>query len=112
MGDRGAIVVTEGEHICVLYTHSRGYMIERLAIKGLRRAIKAGRDHTDPDYLRRILFDSLAEGQERTGTIGYGIGHHIPDDLQHPELLIEVMEDRLLVDGQPVYEWLEARSER
>lgn len=108
MGERGAIVVIEGDSQCVLYTHWKGYMVEALAAEGLRRSLADGRSYNDPDYLRRVLFDALAgEGEPRNATTGYGIGHRIPGDLNYPPLVIEVRSNELLVDGWHVSVWLE-----
>jgi hypothetical protein len=112
MGERGAIIVQEGDQQCVFYTHWKGYEIERLAAEGLRRAIADGRDHTDPDYLRRILFDALAgEHEPRHATTGFGIGHREPGDLNYPPVTIVIGTDGLTVDGWAVKGWLAAQNE-
>ena len=81
MGERGAVIVREDEQQIVFYTHWNGYRLDSLVANGLRLAVGGGRDHRDPDYMRRILFDAICEEREpRNGTTGFGIGHKVPGD--------------------------------
>jgi hypothetical protein len=109
MGCRGAIVIQEAQFQCVFTAHLWGFDVERRAAKGLRRALESGRDHTDPDYLRRILFDALTDYD--TSALGFGIGHVVPLDLEYPPVVVEVYHSGLVVNDQPVEMWLKAHEE-
>lgn len=92
MGDRGNIVVSDGEAgAVVLYTHWEGSRIEHIA----RAALARGRRWNDAPYLTRMIFSEMVKGAEAEET-GYGIAvwPHLPDN-QHPVLVIDVPGQRV-----------------
>lgn len=87
MGDRGNIVVSDGERgAVVLYTHWDGSRIEHYA----RTALAKRERWDDAPYLTRMIFSEMTKGAEHL-TTGYGISvwPHLPDN-QHPVLVIDV----------------------
>lgn len=92
MGDRGNIVVSDGEAgAVVLYTHWDGSRIEHIA----RAALARGQRWDDAPYLTRIIFCEMVKGAEAQES-GYGISvwPHLPDN-QHPVLVIDVPGQRV-----------------
>lgn len=74
MGDRGNIIVKDGESTVYLYTHWTGSDLPAVIKTSLRR----GKDRwNDGQYLARILFDDMT-GSDRD-TSGFGISSVIGD---------------------------------
>lgn len=79
MGCRGQIAIEQEEGDIYLYTHWRGDEIEDI----VRKALKRGHERwDDPEYLARIVFDEMVNGDK--DTTGYGIGLSIHSDLEYP----------------------------
>ncbi len=74
MGDRGNIIVrNEGQPDLFLYTHWKGSMLAGIVASALNRKQR----WDDPQYIARILFDELEDGD--SGETGYGISTFIGD---------------------------------
>jgi hypothetical protein len=74
MGDRGNIVVKDGNSKVYLYSHWCGSQLPEIA----RASLKRGKDRwNDGQYLARILFTDMINGDN--GTTGYGISSVICD---------------------------------
>jgi hypothetical protein len=99
MGDRGNIVIRQGEHPpVVLYTHWSGY-----ALPGTLGAALAKRQRWDDNpYLARIIFDTLTAGQQGQET-GFGITTYLADN-QYPILEVDPDTETVRVWREP--EWL------
>lgn len=63
-----------------LYQHRDGQNVFGSVCNSIKRAITANRDN-DPDYLARIIFCDMIQGDER-GTAGFGIGTEPFDDIK------------------------------
>lgn len=68
MGDRGNIIVKDGDSTVYLYTHWSGTDLPDIVKRGL--AMKWRWD--DGPYLARILFDQMTEGRHGE-EVGFGI---------------------------------------
>jgi len=97
MGDRGNIIVKDGESTVYLYTHWSGSNLP----ESIQASLKRGKDRwTDGQYLARILFDDMVQGDR--GLTGYGISSVIGDGGTD----IEVNVDAQTVDGVPFAEYV------
>jgi hypothetical protein len=75
MGDRGNIIVKEGDSKVYLYSHWTGSDLPEVA----RSALKRGSDRwSDGQYLARVIFCEMIRG-DLTGTTGFGISSTIGD---------------------------------
>lgn len=74
MGDRGNIVVRDGNDVVYLYGHWSRESMPRTVLKALRRWQRWG----DAPYLARILFCELI-GTDVTGETGFGISSKLID---------------------------------
>ena len=75
MGDRGNIIVKDGESKVFLYTHWSGSDLPDT----IKAALKRGTDRwTDGQYLARILFCEMIGG-DIASTTGFGISSVIGD---------------------------------
>jgi hypothetical protein len=75
MGDRGNIIVKDGESTVYLYTHWSGSSLPET----VKAALKRGHDRwNDGQYLARILFCEMVRGDEMSST-GFGISSVIGD---------------------------------
>lgn len=82
MGDRGNIIIrTEGNPDLYLYTHWSGSLLHEVA----QRALRVRERWDDDQYLARIVFQEMLDGDE--GTTGFGISTYQPDG-----------EDRVVLD--------------
>lgn len=89
MGDRANIVVLDDEDRSgkiglFLYTHWSGSELPALLKAGLDRAKDRWQD---TQYLARILFQAMLDGDE--GTTGYGISTSLGDN-SYPLLVVDV----------------------
>lgn len=75
MGDRGNIVIRHKNDEVWLYTHWGGTEIDEVLKASLA---KAPDRWTDPQYLARVVFQSLVG--TNNGTTGYGISSRIHDN--------------------------------
>jgi hypothetical protein len=81
MGDRAQIAVETYDGDVFLYTHSGGSEV----LEDAKRALDLGRERwEDPEYLARIVFDTM-KGSDQ-GTTGFGISLSQNGDLEHPVL--------------------------
>lgn len=74
MGDRGNIVIKDGESEVFLYSHWNRWKL----VDDARTALCKGWRWDDPQYLARIVFDVMTEGEHGNET-GYGISARIGD---------------------------------
>lgn len=75
MGDRGNIIVKDGESKVYLYTHWTGSELPEV----LKSALRRGKSRWDDgQYLARIIFCEMVKGQEMDET-GFGISSTIGD---------------------------------
>ena len=79
MGNRGQVCING----VYLYTHSGGYRLAADVRRALARRIR----WDDAEYLTRIIFDSMSEG-DHGGELGYGIGTVEHCDLNNPLITI------------------------
>jgi hypothetical protein len=96
MGDRGNIAINQWgkDGPVVLYTHWSGSSIKETAARALDS--KAGRTRwSDNEYLARIVFDVLTEG-DHGGATGYGISTSLCDN-EHPIVVIDPNSQRVAV---------------
>jgi hypothetical protein len=91
MGDRGNIVIKEGQEQVWLYSHWSGSSITSI----LQRALARKQRWDDAPYLARIIFDTMTEGSHGSET-GYGIWT-CPLDNEHDILLVDVKAQKVLV---------------
>lgn len=97
MGDRGNIIVKDGDSTVYLYTHWRGSEIPSFVRKSLARA----RDRwTDGQYFARVLFQDLISGD--TGISGFGISSTRGDG--GTDVTVDI--DKQQVDGVAFEEYL------
>jgi hypothetical protein len=75
MGTRAQVLVNG----VYLYQNSDGDNLFKKVCLSVNRAIAAWRDN-DPEYLARIIFCDMIQGDER-GTAGFGIGSEPFDDI-------------------------------
>lgn len=104
MGDRGNIVVRQGEtniDDVWFYTHWRGFQIGEI----VQRALAKKWRWDDPSYLARIIFDELTRGQHGEET-SFGISTTLQDN-EYPILVVDcphqcvwTIEERQLRDGR------------
>jgi len=92
MGDRGNIVIEHRGERIYLYTHWGGSEIVQVAQTALAKKWR----WTDPEYLARIVFDVLTEGQHGEET-GFGIGTSAPDN-EHPFVVINTTRQVIYAD--------------
>lgn len=92
MGEIGQIVIehedrNEGKLLAkesvYLYTHWRGYELHAIAQEALARKQR----WDDPEYLSRIIFDTMTKGATDRET-GFGIGTGLHGDLGYPVVAI------------------------
>ena len=67
MGERGQILIKDTG--VYLYTHWTGYRLKNILQESLSKKWR----WNDEDYLTRIIFDVMKDG-DTTGETGYGIG--------------------------------------
>jgi hypothetical protein len=90
MGDRANIYVHRGDEPGVyLYTHWNGYEYLQVA----QRALAKGWRWTDEQYLTRIIFDVMTDG-DHGGETGFGISAVMGDN-GHEVLKIDVASQRV-----------------
>jgi hypothetical protein len=93
MGDRGNIVVRGHGSEVFLYTHWHGYDVPELA----RRALAKRWRWNDPQYLTRIVFDTMTEGQSGEET-GFGITSVLCDN-GHPLFIVDCDKQQVFLEG-------------
>jgi hypothetical protein len=93
MGDRGNIVVRGAGSQVFLYTHWEGYQIPEFA----RMAIATRRRWDDPQYLARIVFDTMAWGRQGDET-GFGISSNLHDN-GHPLLIVDCDKQQVFLES-------------
>jgi hypothetical protein len=88
MGDRGNIIVKDGDSKVFLYTHWAGYRVADTIRKGLNRNER----WTDGSYLARIMFCELISGDSEplTGTTSYGISSTMGDGFEGADIILDV----------------------
>ena len=93
MGDRGQIFVKDvGVY---LYTHWSGYELRQI----LKKSLERGKDRwDDPEYLSRIIFDDMINGDK--GETGYGIGNTLHTDLDNPLITVDCGNEMVIRDGE------------
>ena len=106
MGDRGNIIIVDGDTAVVLYTHHAGSHLAEIARDGLAAGVTRW---NDAPYLARIVFEGMTYGED--GTTGYGLSAWPAiSDNEHPFLVIDVPsqrvgyvddDDPMLADGPP-----------
>jgi len=102
MGDRANIVVLDqddraGKTGLFLYTHWSGSELPEHLLAGLTK----GEDRwTDGQYLARILFQELLNGN--TGTTGYGLSTSLGDN-SYPLLVVDVERQTITEYPESIY---------
>lgn len=99
MGDRGNIVVVDGESKVYLYTHWRRYELKEILADALTRAEDRW---FDGQYLARVIFDDMVDGDR--GTTGFGISSVIGDG----DETFVVDARKGTVNGKPYQEFLDS----
>jgi hypothetical protein len=87
MGDRGNIVIRDGEPgdgDVVFYTHWTGGGVAAVVCRALAKEWR----WDDASYLARIVFCELVKGRE-TEESGYGISRHLAGDRAHPVVVVD-----------------------
>jgi hypothetical protein len=79
MGDRAQVAIKDGEGKVYLYGHWIGADIFRDAARAIERAPTRRKD---AEYLARIIFDEMKEGDSK-GETGFGIGTRLHGDTEH-----------------------------
>lgn len=105
MGARAqcGVQMHNGEYV-YLYTHWGQYTLE----DAVKEALKKGEDRwDDPEYLARIVFQQMLDGD--TGTTGYGIGNEVHGDV---DLVIELTNQQLVIIGPKSWTFREFVSEK
>lgn len=104
MGDRGNIVVRQGEtnrDDVWFYTHWAGSDLQEV----VQKALAKNKRWNDSSYLARIIFDTLTEGQQGEET-GFGIAASIGDNshdivvVDCPNQSVFVIAESALNDGR------------
>lgn len=97
MGDRGNIVVKDGDSKVFLYTHWAGYRVADT----IRNALKRGKDRwADGSYLARILFCELIPKEKWEDTTGYGISSTMGDGFESADIMVDVdAQEVVMYDG-------------
>lgn len=95
MVDRGNIVVqSESDGRIYFYAHWRGSEVQEIARKAL-----AKRWRWDDDvYLRRIVFDTLTEGESGKET-GFGISTRLTDN-ENPIVVLDVDKQKVWLEDE------------
>jgi hypothetical protein len=88
MGDRGQVVVKEGDSEVYFYSHWTGSELPRDVARALVRAKGAGRLDDGP-YLARIVFCEMIRGDNFDSTTGFGISSNDMDS-EYPNIVIDV----------------------
>lgn len=74
MGDRGSVLIKDNK--VFLYTHWNATNLPEIVERAIAKKWRWG----DPDYLTRIIFDTMTEEQHGEET-GYGIGTQKAGDI-------------------------------
>jgi hypothetical protein len=93
MGNRGNIVVRGSGSQVFLYTHWQGYEVPGLA----RIALAKRQRWDDPQYLARIIFDTMTHGRHGEET-GFGITSVICDN-GYPLLIVDCDKQQVFLEG-------------
>jgi hypothetical protein len=98
MGDRGNIIVKDGDSTVFLYTHWSGSDLPET----VKSALQRGKDRwTDGPYLARILFCEMVKGDEMSLT-GFGISSTMCDGGTDITINVDEQTVREDTDAPPV----------
>jgi len=95
VGERGNIIVQDGEDRVYLYTHWGGAEIGQV----LQRALAKRWRWDDAQYLARIIFDELTEGER--GETGFGITVRLLDN-EYPLLVVDCDSQTVIVESPAI----------
>ena len=93
MGHRAQVKV-EPDNI-YLYTHWGSYELEATVKKALSKRWR----WDDPEYLTRIIFDTMTEDKHGTET-GFGIGSVQHDDNEAPLVIVNADKQTVTISGK------------
>ena len=96
MGDRGNIIVKDGDSTVYLYTHWTGSDLPE-TLKGSLKRTKNGGRLNDGSYLARIIFWDMIKDQHPEETSGFGISSTRGDG--GTDITVDC--DKQTVDGVP-----------
>lgn len=97
MGDRGNIIIKDGDSKVFLYTHWAGYRVADT----IRKALKRGKDRWgDGQYLGRIMFCELVPKEKWEETTSYGISSTMGDGFEGADIMVDVdTQEVVMYDG-------------
>lgn len=96
MGDRGQVKLIFGVRSIYFYSQSGGGSL----LADVQRAIAKRLRWDDSEYLARIIFDTITEGEHDTET-GFGIGLTPHIDIENPFVCVDLQNQEVWEENAP-----------
>lgn len=85
MGERGQFKLIHSDGVLYLYTHWKGYKLEKI----LQQTLKERERWDDEEYFTRLLFCKMIGKEDFNDSTGYGIGLNEHGDLNYPLITVD-----------------------